>query len=147
MITEEQIQALQSEMEGNGENQAQITAGKLWTRETVIILDTTERLDPLDKKQIVESSLASAAPSDDGTQLAAPDAATYRYMCFRQLVVREDLWVLVPARWTPQFGYAVIIHDDSSNRISVTRLKGIANSGAVNWNGDWQCPEVAPPTT
>lgn len=131
-----------------GENQAEITAGKLWTRETVIILDTTERLDPLDKKQIVESRLGSAAPSDDGRQLAVSDAtaATYRYMCFRQLVVRGDLWVLVPARWTPQRGYAVIISDDSSNRISIMKLKGIADTGAVDWDGDWQCPEVAPPT-
>jgi hypothetical protein len=31
-----------------GDNQAEITAGKLWTREIIIIiiLDTTERLDP-----------------------------------------------------------------------------------------------------
>ena len=58
----------------------------------------------------------------------------YRYKCFRSLAVHDDQWVLVPAKWTPQYGYAVIVTDDSANRISVTRIKGIARTGAANWD-------------
>ena len=54
-----------------------------------------------------------------------------------------------PPNGRPQYGYAVIVTDDSANRISVTRLKGLARTGAANWDasnkdGGWQCPEVAP---
>ena len=76
------------------------------------------------------------------------EPVTYRYECFRSLVVRGGQWVLVPAKWTPELGYAVIVADDSANRISVTRVKGIARTGAANWDESnrvgWQCPEVAP---
>ena len=53
--------------------------------------------------------------------------------------------MLVPARWTPEYGYTVIVDVNSSNRISVLRLKGIGDTGAVNWSGNWVCPELAPP--
>jgi hypothetical protein len=124
-----------------GENQARITAGKLWSRETGVVLDTSERLD-LPADQIVESKLGSGpAPA---SAAAATGAITYRYKCFRSLVVHGDQWVLVPARWLPQSGYAVIVTDDSSTRISVVRKKGIADTDAANWYGGWQCPEVGP---
>ena len=131
-----------------GEQEAQKAAAKLWTKETSVILETTERLDP-PPALIKRSALGSTATPDGSTQAETSELVTYRYECFRPLVVRGDQWVLVPAKWTPQLGYAVIVTDDSSNRISVTQRKGIARTGAVNWKasngpGGWQCPEVAP---
>jgi hypothetical protein len=124
-----------------GENEAQSTAAKLWAKEEGVILDTTDRLNP-PQNLLLETKLAVPSASGD-------ESVTYRYECFRSLVVRGDQWVLVPAKWTPEYGYAVIVADDSSNRISVTRIKGIADTGAANWDasnrpGGWQCPEVAP---
>jgi hypothetical protein len=118
-----------------GENRAEATAGKLWSQESSVVLDTSERLGA-PANLIAESTLPSADPA----------AAKFRYQCFRSLVVQADRWVLVPARWTPEDGYAVIVTLDSSNRISLNRLKGIAKTGSVNWAAPWQCPEVAPPT-
>ena len=120
-----------------GETDAETTAGQLWSRETGVVLDTSQRLGA-PANLIVESMLPSAGPKTD---------ATFRYQCFRALVVKGDRWVLVPARWTPEYGYALVVNADPSNRISVTRLKGIAKTAAANWAGKWQCPEVAPPTT
>ena len=119
-----------------GENRAEATAGKLWSQETSVVLDTSERLGA-PANLIAESTLPSADPK--GTP-------KFRYQCFRSLVVEGNRWVLVPARWTPEDGYAVIVTLDSSNRISLNRLKGIAKTGAVKWAASWQCPEVAPPT-
>ena len=126
-----------------GENQAQSAAAKLWSKETGVTLDSAERLDP-PANLIAETSLTSPAGASEQV-VSSPDT-TFRYQCFRALVVRGDRWVLVPARWTPEYGYALMIDADSSNRISVLRLKGIADTGAVDWAGEWQCPEVAPPT-
>jgi hypothetical protein len=47
---------------------------------------------------------------------------------FHLLVVQADGWLLVPARWTPYDGYAVIVDLDSSNPISLNKLKGIAKT-------------------
>jgi hypothetical protein len=66
-----------------------------------------------------------------------------RYECFRSLAVRGDRWVLVPARWTPEYGYAVIISADSSHVISLNMVKNIADTDAAkNRGGAWECPEV-----
>jgi hypothetical protein len=130
-----------------GENEAQRTAAKLWSKEEGVVLDTTERL-ALPKNLIAETTLGSTAAPDAAPSSDASRPVTYRYECFRSLLVRGDQWVLVPAKWTPEYGYAVIVTDDSYNRISVTRLKGIARTGASNWEasnrGGWQCPDVAP---
>ena len=130
-----------------GEHEAKSTAAKLWARETGVVVDTTDRLN-LPANLIVETPLTSGA-GDASPQTDASEAVTYRYKCFRSLAVHDDQWVLVPAKWTPQYGYAVIVTDDSASRISVTRLQGIARTGAANWDasnrpGGWQCPEVAP---
>jgi hypothetical protein len=118
-----------------GQTQAETTAGQLWSRETVVVLDTSQRLGA-PTNLIAESMLPSDGSGKD---------ATFRYQCFRTLIVRGNLWVLVPARWTPEDGYAVIVTADSAHRISLTRLKGIAKKEAANWGaGNWPCPEVAP---
>jgi hypothetical protein len=118
-----------------GEMEAESTAAKLWSKETAVILETTERLDP-PRKLIRESTVA------------ASEVVMYRYECFRPLVVRGTQWVLVPAKWTPENGYAVVVADDSANRISAIRQRGVALSGAADWDaakrGGWQCPEVGP---
>ncbi|AQA23413.1 hypothetical protein BTZ20_2924 [Rhodococcus sp. MTM3W5.2] len=93
-----------------GRTRAQDTAKHLWFRQSVVVLDTTEPL---------------FAPPDlvHETELN-PQAAQrfrYRYQCLRTLVVRPDSWVLVPARWTERYGYALIVPIDESSRIIVTR--------------------------
>jgi hypothetical protein len=116
------------------DNRAQTTAAELWASENSVIVDTSERL-------IAPSSLIheeTVEPIDPALGL------TFRYKCFRALAVRGDRWVLVPARWTPEFGYAVIMTASSSRGISTQRLEGIADTAAADWEGDWQCPEVAP---
>ena len=126
-----------------GDNRAQTTAARLWPNETGVVLDTSQRLNA-PSNLIVESPLPAATPEG-----ARPQRVTFRYQCFRKLVVRGDRWVLVPARWTPEYrhGYAVIVTVDSSKLISLIRLKDITNTGkSAPSTGDtpWQCPEVAP---
>ena len=115
-----------------GDNRAKAYAASLWTKQTTIALYTNQRLDA-PSNMVVETPLAQE-----------PGVASYRYQCFRGLTVHGTRWVLLPARWTPQFGYAVILDVGASNRISVTRLQGIADTPAADWNGSRQCPEVAP---
>jgi len=118
-----------------GEDDAKTNASQLWWRETSVVLDTKERL-AAPSNLIKETILA---PEDRGKK-----PTLFREECFRTLEVHGDRWVLVPAKWTDQNGYAVIIRADSSNRISFTKLLGIAKTPAANWVGRWQCPEVAP---
>jgi hypothetical protein len=128
-----------------GENEAKTTASELWSKETGVTLYTTARLGA-PTNLIVESVLQPTNPPNVGTPAAPASTGTFRYLCLRALVVRGDRWVLVPARWTPEFGYAVIVDANASNRLSVLRLKGIGDTGAVDWAGNWVCPELAPPT-
>jgi hypothetical protein len=72
------------------------------------------------------------------------DGVTYRYDCLRVLEVSGDNWVLVPAKWEPANGYAVLVTPDAHHRITATRFSGLAaNVGiAENVKPFWQCPEV-----
>ena len=98
-----------------GEDDAQNAQGELWFRETAVVLDTPQRLAaPSDL--IVETRLWPQDPEAEPTLL--------RYECFRVLAVRGDQWVLVPAKWTNEWGYAVMIRADSSNRISSIQAAG-----------------------
>jgi hypothetical protein len=127
-----------------GESEAKSTAAELWSKETGVTLFTGQRLGA-PSNLVVESALSqSTAP--DAAPSAGASGGTFRYLCLRALVVRGDRWVLVPARWTPEYGYAVIVDVSGSNRISVLRLKGIGETRAMNWSGDWVCPELAAPT-
>jgi hypothetical protein len=128
-----------------GENRAERTTAELWEKETGVVVDTTERLTvPAD--MILETRPASAgdATQDAAALAAAAQAPTYRYECFRTVAVRGNQWILVPAKWTPDNGYAVILSDDSSNRISVVRHKDIADKVVAMFADPWQCLEVAP---
>lgn len=128
-----------------GENEAKSTAAKLWSKETGVTLYTSDRLGA-PSNLIVESVLQQTNSPNVGAPVTPTSTGTFRYLCLRALVVRGDRWVLVPARWTPEFGYAVIVDANASNRISVLRLKGIGDTGAVNWAGNCVCPELATPT-
>ena len=77
-----------------GNNQAESAAAKLWWKETGVTLYTSQPLDA--PGELIAETIVSSDPQNP----------TYRYKCFRGLAVRGDRWVLVPARWTPQFGYA-----------------------------------------
>ncbi|GES36222.1 hypothetical protein RAJCM14343_1473 [Rhodococcus aetherivorans] len=116
-----------------GRAQAQNTAADLWDKETVVVLDTADRL--FAPVNLVRESGLGAAP---GQRFA------YRYECLRALFARPEYWVLVPARWTAQYGYVLIVAVDESSRISVTRREGLADTPAANWDAQWPCPEVAP---
>ncbi|MFD6388755.1 hypothetical protein [Nocardia sp. NPDC060259] len=117
-----------------GQLQAQRTAADLWDRETVVTLDTTEPLFA-PRNLVLETPL--------GTQPG--QRFTHRYECLRTLVVRPDRWVLVPARWTVENGYSLIIPIDDSSRVSLTKLDGLSdNKEATKWESPWQCPEIAP---
>lgn len=128
-----------------GRHDAESTVAKLWEKEEGVVVDTTDRLN-LPATLIRETPLTPPGPTPPA---GGEQPITYRYECFRSLAVRGDQWVLVPAKWTPQYGYAVLLTDDSTNRISTTVRKGIADTGAADWAASsgprgWQCPEVAP---
>jgi hypothetical protein len=119
----------------HGETDAKVTVGKLWARDTSVVLDTAERL--LAPSNLVKESGLPVAADSDGLR--------YRYECFRTLIVRGDRWVLVPARWTAEDGYAAIVDMDGAHRISLTRLRGIDDTYKADWNkSEFQCPEVVP---
>lgn len=114
-----------------------INAG-LWSRENVVVLDVDASQDlPLLLKNQIKVSWAplGSDPTAKSTFL--------RYECFRELAIHNDRWVLVPARWAPAGGFAVIVTADSSHVISLKRIEHIADSvAAKNTGGNWECPEV-----
>lgn len=114
-----------------GANRAEAAAASLWTKESTLTLYTSEPLDAPPK--LIAETVVGQQPT-----------LSYRYQCLRGLAVHGNRWVLVPARWTPEFGYAVFVDVGATNRLTITRLKGIAGTPAADWNGAWQCPEVAP---
>ncbi|RYE40313.1 MAG: hypothetical protein EOP24_41280 [Hyphomicrobiales bacterium] len=119
----------------HGRVDAQATVSKLWTKQSVVALDTTEPL--------------FAPPSQVHETALDPQTAQqyrYRYQCLRMLAVRPDRWVLVPARWSESYGYALIVPVDTSVRIIVTRRAVLAQTETeVDRKGIWPCPEVALP--
>jgi PknH-like extracellular domain len=114
-------------------------AGELWTKETTVILDTNDRL--FLPNQLVRTSLL--------TEASSPQGETFRYECFRGYAVRGDLWVLLPANWRPQFGYAALVTADSSHRITLRTIKGAPDrvGGGANVREYWPCPELVPTAT
>ncbi|MEU2124800.1 hypothetical protein [Nocardia niwae] len=117
-----------------GEDAAQLDAHNLWAKESVVSVVTDERLDV--PRNLVAETLVV-------TQQGKPPA--FRYQCFRSIVVRGDLWVLVPAKWSAENGFAVIVPADSSV-VSVSRSKRVreyAESHPDSQNEPWECPERA----
>ncbi|WP_055404007.1 MULTISPECIES: hypothetical protein [unclassified Mycobacterium] len=114
------------------------TNAGLWSRENVVVLD-------VDAKQDVPLLLGNQIKVSWAPQGADPSAksAFLRYECFRSLAVHNDRWVLVPARWAPAAGFAVIVNADASHVISLKRIEHIADSAAAkNTDAGWECPEV-----
>ncbi|UXA04996.1 hypothetical protein KXD96_18690 [Mycobacterium sp. SMC-2] len=121
-----------------GHDLATNTNAGLWSRENVVVLDVEAKQDlPLLLGNQIKVSWAplGSDPSAKSTFL--------RYECFRSLAVHNDRWVLVPARWAPAAGFAVIVNADASHVISLKRMEHIADSDAAkNTAGNWECPEV-----
>ncbi|MBF6471780.1 MULTISPECIES: hypothetical protein [Nocardia] len=118
-----------------GDNAAQTSAHELWTRESVVSVVTDERLDV--PRNLIAETLVEAQPQQP---------PRFRYQCFRVLVARGDLWVLVPAKWSQDNGFAVIVPADNSI-VSVSRssaFKKVAEDNPQPQDVPWQCPERAP---
>ncbi|MBF4481079.1 hypothetical protein [Rhodococcus rhodochrous] len=116
-----------------GRGQAQNVASELWDKETVVILDTADLL-------YAPANLVHETVLDPSSE----ERFGYRYQCLRTLLVGQHYWVLLPARWTTQYGYVLVLPVDEYSRISMTRLEGIDKTDAANWDAEWTCPEVAP---
>jgi hypothetical protein len=117
-----------------GEIDGKNTAADLWWRQNTVVLDTTERLS-VDEALIKETQPNSADPAA---------TTTFRYECFRALVVRGERWVLVPAKWTDPGGIALIMTANSSNHITMKRIEDPRNNTgkAPNVWKYWPCPEL-----
>jgi hypothetical protein len=118
-----------------GDNAARTAAHDLWTKESVVSVVTDERLDV--PANMIAETLVEAQPQR---------APRFRYQCFRALVARGDVWVLVPAKWSRDNGFAVIVPADSS-LVSVSRSSAFRKVAEENPRIDgvtWQCPERAP---
>jgi PknH-like protein len=114
-------------------------AGNLWSKEATVILDTPDRL-VLPKELIKESPLTLAN---------SPQGETFRYECFREVAVRGDRWVLLPANWRPQFGYVVLVTANDSHRIILRTIKDAPErvGNGSNVREYWPCPELVPTAT
>lgn len=117
-----------------GKRDADFDAQELWANEKSVQLDTTEVLSP--PSRLVKTSLL---PSAGGSV-----APTYRYECLRVIEVHNGHYVLLPAKWTRESGWAVAVTPDSTHRIN-----GLVNVGLADTTGNganvhpfWQCPEV-----
>ncbi|MBU8813735.1 sensor domain-containing protein [Mycolicibacterium goodii] len=111
-------------------------AGNLWNRETSAILDTGDRL--FIPESLVRTSVL--------TEAGSPQGETFRYECLRVLAVRGDQWVLLPANWRPQFGYAVLVSEDANHRIMLRSIKDAPErvGNRPNVRDFYPCPELVP---
>ncbi|WP_109527723.1 hypothetical protein [Nocardia aurea] len=120
-----------------GKDAAQALAHNLWTKETAISVVTTQQLDV--PANLIAETLVPTQPGQPTTR---------RYECFRPLVARGDRWVLVPAKWSPDNGYALIIRTDTAivgmSRSNSFKRIAEANPDPTHPNITWQCPERAP---
>ncbi|MEW5808886.1 MAG: sensor domain-containing protein [Actinomycetota bacterium] len=122
-----------------GEVEGTNIAGNLWFRESTVILDTPDRLSL--PPQLVRQTVLTPA---DGLR-----GETYRYECLRVVAVRDHQWVLLPANWRPQFGYALFVTADATHHITLRTIKDAPErvGGGSNVREYWPCPEVVPITT
>lgn len=117
-----------------GKGHGGYAASRLWAADgdyTAVQLDTTEALnlpDNLVKTTVLPSQGPSAPP-------------LYRYQCLRVLEAHGGRYVLVPARWSREQGYAITVTPDATHRIT-----GIVDSTPVAQGPSidpfWQCPEL-----
>jgi hypothetical protein len=120
---------------GFGERDGRDTADGLWAKDIGVVLDTKEPLEiPSDLSGLMK--VTKLQPDGPGA------GVTYRYECLRKLEVRNNRWVLVPAKWTRDKGFAVTVTPDSSNRILTRRVDAQATGKNPNVFPYWQCPEA-----
>lgn len=117
-----------------GKRNGQDAAGKLWPADgeyTAVQLDTTEALNIPDNL-VKMTVLPNQGP---------PSAPVYRYECLRVLEAHAGRYVLVPARWSREQGYAISVTPDATHRVtSVVDSTPVAKGSSVD--EFWQCPEV-----
>ncbi|WP_166906467.1 sensor domain-containing protein [Mycobacterium sp. DL440] len=117
-----------------GKGDGAYTASKLWAADgdyTAVQLDTTEALNL--PGTLVRTTVLPAQ--------GLPAPPLYRYQCLRVLEAHGGRYVLVPARWSRERGYAITVTPDATHRIT-----GVVNSTPVaagpNVDPFWQCPEL-----
>jgi hypothetical protein len=120
-----------------GHKLGQHDAGEIWADDTGVLLNTKEPLDiPAGLADLVK---ITRVQSDD------PGAAiTYRYECLRKIELRANRWVLVPAKWKHDKGFALTITPEASNRIVTRPVDASVTGNNPNVSPYWQCPEVVP---
>ncbi|KHO21045.1 hypothetical protein QQ44_22690 [Mycolicibacterium setense] len=117
-----------------GKGHGRYASTHLWAADgeyTAVQLDTTEALnipDNLVKMTVLPSQGPPAAP-------------IYRYQCLRVLEAHAGRYVLVPAKWSREQGYAITVTPDATHRVtSVVDSTPVAKGATVD--EFWQCPEV-----
>ncbi|NKZ12578.1 sensor domain-containing protein [Mycolicibacterium septicum DSM 44393] len=117
-----------------GKHNGADAAGRLWAADgdyTAVQVDTTEALNIPDN--LVKMTVLPAQ--------GPPAAPVYRYQCLRVLEAHAGRYVLVPARWSREQGYAITVTPDATHRVT-----SVVDSTPVvkGWTVDefWQCPEV-----
>lgn len=117
-----------------GKANGAFTASRLWAADgdyTAVQLDTTEALS-IPGNLVKTTTLPGQGPS-------APPV--YRYQCLRVIEAHGGRYVLVPAKWSRERGYAITVAPDATHRIT-----GVVNSTPIgrgpNTDPYWQCPEV-----
>lgn len=120
---------------GSGEHDGRDTVDGLWANDIGVVMYTNEPLEiPSDLSDLMK--VTKLQPDGPGA------GVTYRYECLRKLEVRDNRWVLVPAKWKRDKGFAVTMTPDSSNRILTRRVDAQAIGKNPNVFPYWQCPEV-----
>lgn len=120
----------------SGDRDGADTQKGLWGADIGVTLETKDKLG-------LPSDVVKVTPVVSDNPAVG---VTYRYECLRSVEIRANRWVLVPAKWTRDAGYAVIVTPDASNRITTTvhSSRSAQTGGGDNVQRYWQCPEVVP---
>ncbi len=117
-----------------GDRKGAFASGRLWASDgpyTAVQLDTNEALN-LPGDLVKTSALPGATPGS---------TPTYRYECLRVLEVHGGRYILVPAKWQRDRGYAITVSPDAEHRIN-TIVRAAPTGRDANVSPYWQCPEV-----
>jgi hypothetical protein len=122
-----------------GDQEGVSTQAELWGRDIGVSLETSNPL-------LIPPNLVNTTPL---TPADAAGPTRFRYECLRALEIRSGHWVLVPAKWNRERGYAVIVTPDNATRLTTTVHAGRAAQigGGDNVTRFWQCPEAVPTYT
>ncbi|WKG02642.1 sensor domain-containing protein [Mycolicibacterium sp. HK-90] len=117
-----------------GTRNGAFTAANLWPADgdyTAVQLDTTEALN-LPGDLVKVTVLPAQGP---------PAPPVYRYQCLRVLEAHGGSYVLVPARWSRERGYAITLTPDATHRVTaVVNSTPVAKGPSID--PFWQCPEL-----